>query len=285
MAEIAAIIAFAANYNNDKVGLMLFSDQIEKYIPPGKGDNIFWNNREILEFQPVGRKTDLQTGLAYLSRVLKKKSILMLFSDFLDTGYERPLKLAGSKHDLILMRFTDPREKKLPEKGLYQLQDSETDETILLDLNASHNRRMFSRSWRERETVLQNMTKKYRIDEIEFLVGQDYERPLLKIFRRTKKTVGKMKRIVWFGLLLSLLQAATVARETQVSLSSTHNIAHVGDRIGLTLLVRTDPETDGMTAIFDPAMQKFELVSQSPVARTGRLLKASFWSRNLNCFF
>lgn len=192
MAEIAAIIAFAANYNNDKVGLMLFSDQVEKYIPPRKGrQHILRIIRDILEFQPAGRKTDLQTGVAYLSRVLKKKSILMLFSDFIDTGFDRALKLAGSKHDLILMRFTDPRERSLPHKGLYSLEDCETGQQIIVDLFQGEVRNRFAAWWKEKQSELKDLARKYRIDEIEFSVGKDYERPLMKFFNERKKRIGK----------------------------------------------------------------------------------------------
>ncbi len=192
MAEISAIIAFAANINNDKVGLLLFSDQIEKYVPPRKGrQHILRIIRDILEYQPAGQKTSLDMGLAYLSKVLKKKSIVLLFSDFLDTGYQRALKVAGKKHDLILMRFTDPRERDLPKSGIYRLADSETGQIVDLDLNNQNNRNLYSRTWRERSSQLDNMVKRYRIDEVEFLVGSNYERPLIKFFAERKKRMGR----------------------------------------------------------------------------------------------
>jgi len=192
MAEISAIIAFAANFNNDKVGLLLFSDQIEKYVPPRKGrQHILRIIRDILEFNPVGRKTSLDLGLAYLSKVLKKKSIVLLFSDFIDTNYLRALKVAGKKHDLILMRFTDPRERELPKSGIFRLEDSESGRIEYLDLNNRKNRDLFHRSQNERDAMLANIVKRYRIDELEFLVGRDYERPLMKFFAERKKRMGR----------------------------------------------------------------------------------------------
>ncbi len=192
MAEISAIIAFAANINNDKVGLLLFSDQVEKYVPPRKGrQHILRIIRDILEYPPSGKKTSLDLGMAYLSKVLKKKSIVLLFSDFLDTGYERALRLAGKKHDLILMRFTDPREIQMPPGGLYRLQDSETDQIRYVDLYDPQCQALFKQSLRNRESRLDTLTKRYRIDEMEFLVGRDYEKPLVKFFAERKKRMGR----------------------------------------------------------------------------------------------
>lgn len=192
MAEISAIVAFAANINNDKVGLLLFSDQVEKYVPPRKGrQHILRIIRDILEYQPRREKTSLQYGLAYLSRVLKKKAIVLLFSDFLDTDYDKALKVAGKKHDLILMRFTDPRELDLPQSGLFRLKDSETGLIKCLDLYRKKNRQLFLRFRKSREDSLLQLTRQYRIDEMEFVVGREYERPMLRFFAQRKKRLGR----------------------------------------------------------------------------------------------
>jgi hypothetical protein len=139
----------------------------------------------------VGQKTSLENGLAYLNKVLKKKSILMLFSDFFDTGYERSLKLAGSKHDLILMNFADPRERALPREGIYRLVDGERGTAAYLDLNNPLSRRYLAGWQKARESGLRDLVKKHRIDGIEFLVGTDYERPLLKFFAERTRRLGR----------------------------------------------------------------------------------------------
>lgn len=188
MAEISAIMAFAANINNDKVGLLLFSDRIERYVPPRKGrQHVLRIIRDILEFSPLGRQTSIDSGLAYLSKVLKKRAIVVLCSDFLNEGYERALAVTGKKHDLILMRFTDPRERALPKAGLYRLEDSEAGEIAYLDLNKRGNRDLFSRTCRDRDGRLGDLVRRHRIDALDFTVGSDYERRLIKFFSERKK--------------------------------------------------------------------------------------------------
>ena len=188
MAEISAIMAFAANINNDKVGLLLFSDRIERYVPPRKGrQHVLRIIRDILEFSPLGGQTFIDSGLAYLSKVLKKRAIVVLCSDFLNEGYERALAVTGKKHDLILMRFTDPRERTLPKAGLYRLEDSETGEIAYLDLNKRGNRDLFSRTCRDRDGRLGDLVRRHRIDALDFTVGSDYERRLIKFFSERKK--------------------------------------------------------------------------------------------------
>ena len=192
MAEISAIMAFAANINNDKVGLLLFSDQIERYVPPRKGrQHILRIIRDILEYTPTGRKTSIESGLVYLSKVLKKRAIVVLCSDFLDEGYERALAVTGKKHDLILMRYTDPRERSLPKAGLFRLQDSETGRTVYLDLHNRNSRDLFARTRQRRDSRLGELVRRYRIDELEFTVGSDYERKLIGFFAERRKRLRR----------------------------------------------------------------------------------------------
>ena len=133
-AEVASILAFSAIRNNDKIGLIVFSNKIEHYIPPKKGKAHVWNIiRTILNYQPEGRLTDLNIPLEYLLKIQKRKCIAFLISDFQATNYETNVKLASQKHDLIAISISDPRERDLPKIGLINLRDSESGETLLID--------------------------------------------------------------------------------------------------------------------------------------------------------
>ena len=133
-AEVASILAFAAIKNNDKIGLIIFTDQIEHYIPPKKGKGHIWNIiRTILSFKPKGKATNLSLPLEYLLKIQKKKATAFLISDFQDENYESQLKLANQRFDLIAINIMDPREESLPEVGMVYLEDSETGSTLLVD--------------------------------------------------------------------------------------------------------------------------------------------------------
>ncbi len=137
-AEAASILAFAAIKNNDKIGLIVFTDRIERFIPPKKGKAHVWNIiRSILDFDPEGKSTDLNLPLEYLAKVQKKKAATFLISDFQTQGYEKALKLAKQKHDLTAIYIRDPREKKMPDVGLIQLEDAESGEVMLADTGST----------------------------------------------------------------------------------------------------------------------------------------------------
>src|SRR5438128_2302092 len=133
-AELAAILAFSAISNNDKVGLIAFTDAIERFVPPRKGTrHVLRLIRDVLYFQPQRRATSLHEGLDYLNRVLRRRSIVFLLSDFIDRGFERVLKRTGRRHDLIAIRIADPREDELPPVGLLELEDAETGRHVVVD--------------------------------------------------------------------------------------------------------------------------------------------------------
>lgn len=133
-AELAAVIAFSAVSNNDKVGLVQLTDRVEEYIPPGKGvKHVLRLIRDILYFQPQHRGTCLRDGLDFLGRVLRRRSVVFFFSDFLDRDFERAFKRAGRRHDLIAVHITDPCEEVLPDVGLLDVEDAETGERLLID--------------------------------------------------------------------------------------------------------------------------------------------------------
>ncbi len=133
-AELAALIAFSAIANNDRVGLMAFTDSVERYVPPAKGaKHVLRLLRDILYFKPIGRGTSIAAGLDYLNQVQRKRSIVFLISDFADDLFEKALRLAGRRHDLIAVRITDPIELEMPEVGLVHLADAETGNVMLVD--------------------------------------------------------------------------------------------------------------------------------------------------------
>src|SRR5512138_28441 len=132
--EISAVLAFSAIKNNDKIGLLIFTDHVERFIPAKKGkQHVLRVIRELLSFQPVAGGTDLAGALEFLNRVLKRKAVIFLVSDFIDTEFERDLALTRSRHDLIPVRISDPRESTLPDVGLIELEDAETGERVLID--------------------------------------------------------------------------------------------------------------------------------------------------------
>ena len=135
-AEVAALLAYTAIRNNDKVGLILFSDHVEKYVPPKKARGHGWRViQEILSFEPQGRQTDIAQALDYLGRVVRKRCICFLLSDFLASGFEKPLRLSNKRHDVVAVSISDPREFELPKVGFVELEDAETGEDVLLDTN------------------------------------------------------------------------------------------------------------------------------------------------------
>ncbi len=181
--EIAAVLAFSAIKNSDKVGLVIFSDGIEKFIPPKKGrGHVLRVIRDLLYHEPVGRKTSLDAALEYLLRVLKRRSVIFLLSDFLDEGFDVPLKLVSRKHDLILLRLQDPSEQILPNLGLVKWYDPETGDEAWLDTSSKAVRRQFTRRVEERRAVFQEYCRRHSIDLISINTHASYVQPLMNYF-------------------------------------------------------------------------------------------------------
>ncbi len=182
-AEVAAILAYAAIRNNDKVGLILFTDVVEKYIPPKKGRGHVWRViREVLKPRATHGRTDLAAALEYLTRITHRRVVCFVISDFLDEGYERPLLLASKAHELVCITITDPRERVLPDIGLVELQDAETGEVVLLDTSAAAKSfgTQVSAWYEAREKMFRSM----KIDHIALRTEDpDTISPLLKYFR------------------------------------------------------------------------------------------------------
>jgi uncharacterized protein (DUF58 family) len=187
-AEITALLAFAAVRNKDKVGLLIASDQVEKYIPVKKGRmHVLRVVREILYFQPKHRGTNLNTALQYINRVLTRRAVVFVISDFMDQGYEKALRLLGKHHDLIAIQLGDSRERLLPRVGLVEMEDPETGQRVLVDTSdRAFGRRYESFAWK-REEDLEGLFKSLRIDRVVIDISQSYAEPLIRFFRMREK--------------------------------------------------------------------------------------------------
>lgn len=191
-AEIAAVLAFSATRNNDKVGLLLFTDNIEKFIPPKKGRfHVLRLIREVLYFKPSGRKTNISGAVDYLLRVIKKRSVMFLISDFLDSDFQRPMGLAANKHDLIAVNIYDPLERQIPKTGIINLKDLETGREILVDFSNKTNRHNLALGAYNARTDLHNFFKRHKIDTIELSTHEDYTQPLYRFFERRAKRIRR----------------------------------------------------------------------------------------------
>ena len=187
-AEIASIMAFSAIRNNDKVGLIVFSDKIEHYIPPKKGRAHIWNLiRTILKFNPEGKKTDLALPLEYLLKVRKRKSSAFLISDFQASGYENSLKRARQKHDITAISITDPREIKLPEIGLVHLEDAETGETIVIDTGDKEMVRRFHMQNEKEYAERKKLFLSFGVDTIDIRTDLSLVEPIIRYFKMREK--------------------------------------------------------------------------------------------------
>lgn len=184
-AEICALLAFSAIKNNDKVGLLIFTDDIEKYIPPAKGKgHVLRVIREILYFKPKSRKTNIKQGLEYLLRGLKRHTIVFLVSDFDDKDFMKPLKILNKKHDVVAIQTYDQREMTLPDVGLMKLKDAETDQKIWVDTTNRKFRENYEVYMQEKFQKFQTEIKRINLDHVLINVSESYIEPLIKFFKR-----------------------------------------------------------------------------------------------------
>ena len=192
VAEVAATLAFSAIQNNDKVGVILFSDRIEKFIPPKKGSShILRIIRELITFKPTSNGTNLSQALGYFSNVIKKRCTAFLLSDFYDGNYTDALKIASSKHDLVAIRIADEREVRLPDLGLAKFYDPETDETIWIDTADPTIRRDFESRYAAHVNRVEESLRKYGIDRTILYTGEDYVKELKRLFERRSGSVSR----------------------------------------------------------------------------------------------
>ncbi len=188
--EIAAVLAFSAAQNNDKVGCILFSDRIEKFIPPKKGrSHILTIIRELIGFRPQSVGTSLAEPVRFLTNVNKKRCTTFILSDFMDSSSDQralddALKIARGKHDLVGIRIYDPRETELPDVGIVELQDAETGRKVWVDTSSRAVREHYARSWEERSTRIDATLKHNRVDTAMIPTDGDYVTELIKLFKQ-----------------------------------------------------------------------------------------------------
>ena len=181
--EISATLAFSALQNNDKVGLLLFSNQVELYIPPKKGkSHILRIIRELLEFKPKNKLTDINISLEFLSGILKKKSIVFVLSDFMDDKYEKTLSIMAKKHDLTGIRVFDPKDELIPNLGLIQINDSETGEIKWINTQSSSVRKAYSNHYHKNVSFFERVFKKNGAGILSCRVDESYVKKLLNFF-------------------------------------------------------------------------------------------------------
>ena len=189
-AELCALLAFSAIKNNDKVGLIVFTDQVELYIPPKKGvSHVLRVIRDLLNAQPRRSRTDITQALDFLGRVTHRRTVVFLVSDFQASGYEKRLRIAARRHDLIAVSLTDPREAALPAAGLIELEDAETGESVVIDSSNAAIRRRYEALTRTRSENLAASLRSMGIDQIPVVTGEDYVRDLVKFFRVRERRI------------------------------------------------------------------------------------------------
>ena len=186
--EICAVIAFSAIQNNDKVGVIFFSDKIEKFIPPKKGkQHILRIIRELINIEAEGKKTDIGIGLEYLNNVIKKRCICFVLSDFLGKGYESPLRIARRRHDIIGIHIVDPREEELPNVGLIRAVDAETGQSRWIDSSRSAVREQYSNWFKDNLEYFKTTFLKSGADSFSIRTNEPYAKALLKFFKSRNK--------------------------------------------------------------------------------------------------
>ena len=182
--ELCAVLAFSAIKNNDKVGLIIFTDRIEKYVPPKKGkSHVLRVLRELLYFRPRGIETDIKGVLEYLNRLTRKRAAVFLVSDFISEGYEKALRIANKKHDIVAITIIDPRERAMPGIGLIEFEDAETGETVVIDTSDVPLMNMFASQTEQERLKREKLFKSMNIDFIDIYTDSSYVEPLVKFFR------------------------------------------------------------------------------------------------------
>ncbi|MBI9062047.1 MAG: DUF58 domain-containing protein [Marinilabiliaceae bacterium] len=183
--EIAAVLAFSAIQNNDKIGVIFFSDRIEKFIPPKKGrKHILHIIRELITFTPEHRNTDLTEALKYLTNAIKKRCTTFVISDFIDDNFEHALKIANQKHDVVALKVYDQRETELPNIGLIKLKDAETGQYQWADTSNKAVRAAYSKWWRETSEATKALFMKCGVDHVAVRTDEDYVKALIALFKK-----------------------------------------------------------------------------------------------------
>ncbi len=191
-AEVAAVLAMAAIKNNDRVGLVTFTDRVEEFVPPKKGRrHALRLIRDLLAFRPTGRGTDLRVALDYLGRIVRHRAIIFLISDFLDADFERSLKVVSRRHDVVAVTVSDPREHAIPDVGYLELVDAETDRRVVLDSGNRYVREQFEYLANEEEVRLRQLLRRLSIDQIEIQTDRSYVKPLIEFFHARERKLRR----------------------------------------------------------------------------------------------
>lgn len=182
--EIAATLAFSTIQNNDKIGVIFFSNKIEKFIPPQKGrKHVLFIIRELIDFEPESKQTNINEALRYFSNAIKKRSTAFLISDFISTDFSDALTIASRKHDLIALQVYDPLETELPSVGLMKLMDAETGKEMWVDTSDSRLRLVYKNHWAENQLRLQHLFQKNSVDSVTVDTNEDFVKSLMKLFK------------------------------------------------------------------------------------------------------
>jgi uncharacterized protein (DUF58 family) len=185
MAEISAVLAFSATQNNDKVGVILFSDKVEKFIPPKKGrQHILRVIRELIDFKPENTRTDVAVAMQFLTNAIKKRSTAFVISDFLSPPFEDALRIASRKHDVVALRIYDAHEAKMPAIGLVQFRDAETGQTLWADTSSAKVRNQYEQHWNGIRQKLDETFRRSGIDNTFIRTDEDYVKPMMKLFKQ-----------------------------------------------------------------------------------------------------
>ena len=191
-AELCALLAFSAIKNNDKVGLIVFTDQVEMFIPPAKGTtHVLRLIRELLNFTPRLAQTNITAGIDYLGRVFNKRGVVFLISDFIGEGFERNMRVMSKRHDLIAVSIADPKEIRLPNIGLVELEDAETGEQILIDTGSEVIRKTYKKLGVSRQIYLRDLFRSMDVDQIEIFTDRDYLLDLVRFFRTRERRLHR----------------------------------------------------------------------------------------------
>ena len=183
--EIGAVLAFSAIKNNDKVGVIFFSDIIEKFIPPKKGKkHILRIIREIISFIPSSKKTDLSVALEYFNSVIRKRSICFILSDFISSSFKKPLQIASRKHDIVALKLIDKREEIIPNIGLVPIEDAESGKKIIIDTSSKFFINRLLEEKNKRNNKLKSLMNESSVDLINLYTGEDYVKPLINFFKK-----------------------------------------------------------------------------------------------------
>ncbi|MDI9538121.1 DUF58 domain-containing protein [Xiashengella succiniciproducens] len=185
ISEMAAVLAFSAIQNNDKIGVILFSNKVEKFIPPKKGrKHILHIIREMVGFEPENRETDIAGVLRYLTNAIKKRCTAFVISDFLDTNFEDALKIANQKHDVVALKVFDPRETELPNIGFVKFKDAETGQLRWINTSKRSNRDAYSQWWNDNDEKVSTMFRKSGVDSVSVRTDEDYVKALMALFKK-----------------------------------------------------------------------------------------------------